>query len=152
MIEEQATVVKVEADGGVWVETGRKTACNRCSLRSGCGQQLVEQYRERQGRVVVKARCHHSVAVGDRVVVGVAEGHLLKASMQVYLIPLTGLMSMLAIAFYFQINDFLTLLLCVAGLFLGLTLVRWSTQRGVTLCYVRVIRKVPRWLDKPGCT
>ncbi len=152
MIEEQATVVKVEADEGVWVETVRKTACNRCSARSGCGQKLVEQYRERQGSIVVKTRCHFSVSVGDQVVVGVPEGHLLKASMHVYLIPLLGLMSMVAIAFYFQTNDFLTLLLCASGLVSGFSFVRWSAQQDVDACHIRVTRGVPGQMDKPGCT
>ena len=86
MIEEQATVVRSD-EQGVWVELQRQSACGQCAARSGCGTAVLGKV---LGKRLSRVRALHSqpVKAGDRVVIGIQEGALVRGSLAVYLIPL----------------------------------------------------------------
>ncbi|BBL76054.1 SoxR reducing system RseC family protein [Methylomagnum ishizawai] len=92
MIEEEALVTHVEADQ-VWVEKPRQSACAAC--KTPCATAGVADYLE-QGkpdlaRLVVSSPIE--VRAGDRVVLGIEEGAIVKGSFAIYLLPLLGLLA-----------------------------------------------------------
>lgn len=90
MIEERASVVEV-ADGRVWVETRRKSACGQCSVNKGCGTASLDRFfGERRNRIEVIADAAY--AVGDEVLIGLRDDALLRGAVAVYLLPLAMLM------------------------------------------------------------
>ncbi len=89
MIEECGRVVATGADGA-WVETLARAGCGRCDQPGGCGQNSITRlFASRNRRVRVAAPI--PVETGDRVLIGIPEGQLLRASLVVYLLPLLGL-------------------------------------------------------------
>ena len=89
MIEETAQVARVDGEHA-WLETQRQGTCGSCSARNGCGVSLIERYATaRMGQIRAVNRV--GAQVGDRVIVGIDEGALLKGSAAVYLSPLAGL-------------------------------------------------------------
>ncbi|GEM_PF-55409 len=90
VIEEQATVVEASAST-VWVEAVRRSTCGSCSASAGCGTSLLDRF---LGRRPLRLEVDNSlaVAIGDRVIVGVPEGAMLRAAAAAYLSPLAGLL------------------------------------------------------------
>ncbi|MDZ7826786.1 MAG: SoxR reducing system RseC family protein [Gammaproteobacteria bacterium] len=87
MIEENARIVAVE-DDAVWVEARRESACGRCALRSGCGHGLLDGLRRSRALHLRLPRPGvPSLEVDDRVVLGIAEGAILRASARMYGLP-----------------------------------------------------------------
>lgn len=96
MIETTARVLAVEP-GVAWVELRRGSACSGCSAGSGCGTAaLAAVLGTSRRRLPVSDGI--GVAVGDRVVIGVAEGALTRASLLAYLLPLMTLLSAASLA------------------------------------------------------
>ncbi len=91
MIEEEAQVVEVD-DGGVWVETQRRSTCSGCSARSGCGTAALASVLGRR-RSRVHALAEPGLRPGDRVVIGIREQALVRGSLAVYTVPLLGLLA-----------------------------------------------------------
>lgn len=91
MIEENAVVIAAEA-GIIEVEIHRRTSCNACSARSGCGVSLLDRVLGRRPQRLVLAN-QLDAGVGDEVVIGIPEGALLKAAVAAYMLPLLGLLS-----------------------------------------------------------
>ncbi|WP_296896903.1 SoxR reducing system RseC family protein, partial [Thiohalocapsa sp.] len=90
MIEEQATVVRVDQTIA-WVEAMRRSTCGQCSAAAGCGTSLLDRF---LGRRPLRLEVENSldVGTGDRVIVGVPEGAMLRAAAAAYLGPLLGLL------------------------------------------------------------
>lgn len=152
MIEEEGRVMAVEEDG-VWVETIRKTTCSSCSARHGCGQHLSEKYTSSKKHSYIKAISDIVLSEDDKVVVGIPEGALVKASMLVYLLPLVFMLGSLWLATSLGWNDMATLVMAFSGLFLGFLPARFLGQRSGEMCHVRVVRMLskdivePEWLS-----
>jgi len=90
MLEEQAVVISSEA-GIAEVEILRRSTCSACSARSGCGVSLLDRVLGRRPQrllLVDKLK----LRPGDKVVVGIPEGALLKAAVAAYMVPLLGLL------------------------------------------------------------
>jgi len=91
MIEEPAVVVEAGA-GYAWVETRRRSACGACSASEGCGTAvLAKVWGDRRARV--RALSTLPLQPGDAVIVGLAEGALLRGSLLVYLLPIVLLLA-----------------------------------------------------------
>lgn len=87
LIEGLARVV-AKQDGDVVMEPEQVNACDHCHMADACGS--------RGGITQSKAKrfpMHNDFGgeIGDRIVVGIAEGALLRASLVAYGIPLAGL-------------------------------------------------------------
>jgi sigma-E factor negative regulatory protein RseC len=119
-VEGLAKVVAVE--GAVaWLEPEQTTSCGGCASSQACGAD------------VFGSRLHarrfpldnlHELKVGDRVVIGVQESTLVKASMTAYAIPLVTMLGAGVVAHLMGLGDGLTLLSTVVGLGVGLLLSR----------------------------
>lgn len=91
MIEETARVLRTEA-GHAWVEVERKSACGSCSVSSGCGTASIARYLGRKGRMRLRALDPVGVRPGDRVVIGLEEGPMMRGMIRVYALPLAALL------------------------------------------------------------
>ena len=124
MIEEPAVVVEA-GDGYAWVETQRRSACGACSASDGCGTAaLAKAWGERRARV--RAISALPLQPGDAVIVGLAEGALLRGSLLVYLLPLVLLLAgaLLGQAAFAGAGEELVVLAGAVGLGLGFLVAR----------------------------
>jgi sigma-E factor negative regulatory protein RseC len=123
MIEQDARVVAV-AGGLAWVESRRASACWSCSVSGGCGTAVVAKLLgEGPNRFAVTDPI--GVAVGDPVVIGIADSALTRASLLAYLLPLAALITTASLAQQAGASEALTALFGLLGLALGL----WGTGR-----------------------
>ena len=90
MIEEQGRVIDVR-DGYVWVETQRRSSCDKCSANAGCGTSVLSKVLG-QRRTRVRALDPLGAKAGDEVVIGIEDAMLLRSSLAAYLVPLLGLL------------------------------------------------------------
>jgi sigma-E factor negative regulatory protein RseC len=86
VIEERATVVEVQP-GRARVQTLRSGACGSCKARGGCSGLGGG----REARVWVSDPL--GVTVGDRVVIAVPGGTVVRASLLLYLVPVVALLA-----------------------------------------------------------
>ena len=93
MIEMQARVVQLENDGTAWVESVPSGSCSSCassggeSETGGCGAGKIGQIftiKAKKFRVVDTINSQ----LGDEVVIGIADGSVLRGSAVVYMLPL----------------------------------------------------------------
>ncbi len=90
MIEEQGLVIDVH-DGYVWVETQRRSSCDKCSINGGCGTSVLSRVLG-QRRTRVRALDPLGAKTGDEVVIGIEDAMLLRSSLAAYLVPMLGLL------------------------------------------------------------
>lgn len=126
MIEETGRVVAVE-EGAVWVETIRKSTCQSCSAKAGCGESALSKLGRQS--VHIRAGTTDHYVVGDEVVIGVPETLVVTSSLLAYLMPL-----ILALAFAVPVDNLLhtdgwTALAALGGMGLGFALLRWHFKR-----------------------
>ena len=123
MIEEQARVMAVRG-GHAWVETGRRSACGSCSASSGCEASLVARlFGKGTNRLQVADTL--GLTVGDRVVIGISEGTLTRASLLAYLVPLVILVAAAVTARSSGAGEGVQALCGILGLGLGI----WTAGR-----------------------
>lgn len=134
MIEEQAIVVKCEGNY-IWVQTQRQSSCGHCSVKNGCGTQVLSKV---LGNKATLVRCINAIQdnsenkapglkAGDTVMVGMKESTLLNGSLLIYFLPLVLMILMgglaVFIAHFFGLDDatdLLSIIFSFFGLFLGL--------------------------------
>ncbi len=114
--------------------TQPRSACGGCG-NAACGSHALAQWLgSRPNRFQVENRL--GVTVGERVVVGLAEGRLLTAALWIYLLPLLLMVGGAVFASVFGFSEAGSALAAVAGLSGGLLLVyRHSRQREVAAAY-----------------
>ncbi|MGB0722750.1 MAG: SoxR reducing system RseC family protein [Gammaproteobacteria bacterium] len=88
MIETQAWVVASDGDHAE-VEAVRRSGCDHCGVRGGCGTSVLSKV---LGRRVTRMRALNptGAAIGQEVTVGVDEGAYLRGAMTVYMVPLVA--------------------------------------------------------------
>ncbi len=90
MIEEIATVIKTEGEM-MSVEIQQQSSCGACSVKSGCGTNLIASlFGKRRAMLSLPNTIH--ARPGDRVVLGIRENDLVSGSIRLYLLPLAGLL------------------------------------------------------------
>ncbi len=90
MLEQEGHVVGLEGDDAL-VQVARTSSCGSCESKGGCGTgALSSLFSDRA--ITLKVANSLGVRAGDRVVLGISEGALVKGSMMVYLLPLVGLL------------------------------------------------------------
>ena len=144
MIEEQGRVVTSEPNGLVWVETERKTTCSSCSARQGCGQHLSSKYRPSAVTSMISALSSEPLFEGDRVLIGIPEHSLMRASAIIYMLPLMLLMAALWLSGVVGLGDGMTSLLCLLALVLGFISARKLGDSSRELCQVKVVSILSR--------
>ncbi|MEX0605438.1 MAG: SoxR reducing system RseC family protein [Marinobacter sp.] len=122
MISERGRVVAEKGDQ-VWVQTIRETACQSCSARQGCGQRALASVTSgRANQILVEN--HLNARVGDEVTVSISESALLHASLWVYAVPLSALVTGAVLGQQLAPgSDSLAIVLASLGLGLGFWLV-----------------------------
>ena len=90
MIEEPARVLSCDC-GEALVQTEQRSACGGCSARAGCGTSLLAQV---FGHKPARLHVANPIAAkpGERVIVGLSERGLVRASALLYLLPLAGML------------------------------------------------------------
>ncbi|MDJ0892175.1 MAG: SoxR reducing system RseC family protein [Gammaproteobacteria bacterium] len=132
LLEENGTVSRVE-DGYAWVETERRTSCDSCVARSGCGTAVLAKVLGRQ-KSTVRAINRIGARAGDKVVLGLAEQALLQGSAAVYLVPLVSMMVMAGLGEWLASGvpgsvESVSILLGLLGLSSGLIWLSWFSRR-----------------------
>jgi len=147
MIEERAQVVAIKGNKLV-LQAQTQSACGSCSARQGCGTSLLSKV---IGRKFTRFQVENNVdaAVGDTVIVGIAEDALLKGSLVMYVVPLLGMLVFALLSDFLlvesaQPRDLLTALSAIMGLVLGSVISRWYFQRraSVQLFSPVILRKI----------
>ncbi|WP_018076293.1 SoxR reducing system RseC family protein [Thiobacillus denitrificans] len=88
MLEQTAEVVKTASDG-IWVQAVEPSGCGTCGGQGCSSRRIAELFQRKPRHFLVD--CDLSLAPGDRVVVGIARGSVLRSALRVYGLPL-GLM------------------------------------------------------------
>ena len=129
MMEERAVVIDA-SQGYVWLEIQRQSACGGCQASTGCGAAALTKVWG--GKPIrVRALSNLSVQPGDEVIVGLADGVLLRGAILVYLLPLALLFAgaMLGQAAFAAAGEELVALSSILGLGFGFLAVRSLSQR-----------------------
>lgn len=122
MIEENAVVIDVN-EQQVLLETQRKSACQSCSVKSGCGTSTLSKVvGQRSSQFAVDKTL--DVKIGDTVVVAIDENALVQGSLLIYLFPLIFMMMFGILVEYFFANELITILSVVVSFILAMILVR----------------------------
>lgn len=94
MLEEKAVVTRTEKDQ-VRIKGLQSGGCGGCSQQSGCATAaLASAMPQRE----LKIDCDLTLATGDEVYVSIDDSFLLRASFQLYLLPLLTMLLSLVIA------------------------------------------------------
>ena len=129
MIEEPAVVVEA-GDGYAWVETRRRSSCGACAASGDCGTAaLAKLWSDRRMRV--RAISALPLRPGEMVIVGLAEGALLRGSLLVYLSPIVLLLAgaLLGQAAFAGAGEEPVVLASAVGLGLGFLVARVLSRR-----------------------
>lgn len=128
LVEGFAHVVALEGDT-VWLEPEQTSSCGGCSSASACGAKGIGTLANRLEARRFSLPNRDGLRVGERVVIGVSEKALVKASLTAYAIPLFTLLSCGALAQWLADSDLVTMVAMVAGLALGLFGARLNAGR-----------------------
>jgi len=124
MIEEQAVVLTDNqqnnvTDATVKVRVERKSACQSCQLKSGCGQRAMAELSSNKS-IELDIPNTLNVKPGDNISIAIPEEGLITAALVVYLIPLLSMLILAVLAKSFAgFNDAVVALFGVSGLLLG---------------------------------
>jgi sigma-E factor negative regulatory protein RseC len=97
MIEENATVVRVEEEGYAIVETPQRAACGSCQSAGSCSTSVLSGLFKRRPNQL-KVLNPIAAQPGEQVIIGLQEAALLKTSVSAYLLPLVCMMSAAVVA------------------------------------------------------
>jgi sigma-E factor negative regulatory protein RseC len=85
MLEQTAEVIKAASDG-IWVQAVEPSGCGTCGGQ-GCSTRRIAELFQRTPRHFL-VDCDLSLSPGDRIVVGIADGSVIKGAMRAYGLPL----------------------------------------------------------------
>ena len=128
MVEGTAHVVAVEGNMA-WLVPESGSSCGGCASASACGSKGIGTTASRMEARRFQLVNDVGLRVGERVVVGIRENALLRASITAYVIPLTTLLLAGALAQWAVGSDIVTMAAMLAGLALGLGLARLGAGR-----------------------
>ena len=129
MIEERAVVTET-GQGYAWLDIRRRSACGGCRASDGCGTAALAKIWTGK-RLRVRALADLPLRPGDEVIVGMADGALLRGASLAYLLPLALLFAGAILgqtAFAFA-GEELVVLCGMLGLGLGFLAVRVLSRR-----------------------
>jgi sigma-E factor negative regulatory protein RseC len=85
LLEQSVEVMRMTAEG-VWVSAVEPSGCGTCAGQ-GCSSRRIAELFQRAPRQFL-VDCDLALAPGDRVVVGIARGSVLKSALRAYGLPL----------------------------------------------------------------
>ena len=135
MIEQVAHVHAIDQTT-VWLDTIRLSTCNSCSMKSGCGQRLMNQATDcKRSRIELPLPQDMALNVGDEVVLGIPQKAFIKASLLTFAMPLMIMLAFASLAQWGALSEPAAVVAALLGLGLGLLLLRWYSQSDAVLSY-----------------
>lgn len=86
LLEQEGRVVAVER-GTAWIETARSGACGGCGQAAACAVPVFGRLAAAGAPARVQVSDHLGLTAGERVVLGLPGGDLVRAAALVYLLP-----------------------------------------------------------------
>ncbi|MDT3705341.1 MAG: SoxR reducing system RseC family protein [Thiobacillus sp.] len=142
MLEQTAEVMKTSANG-VWVQAVEPSGCGACGGQ-GCSSRRIAELLQRKPRHFL-VDCDLVLAPGERVVVGIAQGSVLRSAARLYGLPLGLMLAGALLAQAVQPGDGPA----VVGMLLG-GLVGWLAARGGQTQRPMVLRRENEMLFHTG--
>ena len=133
MLEQTAQVTRT-APEGIWVQAVEPSGCGACGGQGCSSRRIAELFQRKPRHFLVD--CDLSLAPGDRVVVGIAKGSVLRSALRVYGLPLALMLAGALLAQALAPGDGPAL----AGMLLG-GLVGWLAARGGRAARPMVLRR-----------
>jgi len=122
MIEETALVIEVD-EQQVLLQTQRKSVCQSCSVKSGCGTSaLAKVVGKRSSQFSVDKNI--DVQVGDKVVVAIDENALVQGSLLVYLFPIIFMMLVGMLVEFLLADELMTILSVAVSFVFAMAIIR----------------------------
>jgi sigma-E factor negative regulatory protein RseC len=128
LVEGTALVVGREGES-VWLEPETRSGCGSCATAGVCGAKGIGTIASRIETRRFQIHDHLGLALGERVVVGVPQHALLKATGTVYALPLAAALVAGAVAQWLAGTEGVTMIAMVAGLALGMLGARLGAAR-----------------------
>lgn len=132
MVEEKAMVVAIEGED-VLLQTQRRSACQSCSVKQGCGTSvLAKVVGQRSSQILVLNTLDANV--GDEVIIGINDNALVKGSLLIYAVPLIFLLTGALLgelwAHTYGFNaELASIVSAVVGFLLAMVLIRYSLYK-----------------------
>lgn len=117
MITEQAVVTTCD-NGRVEVRLQRASACGHCELSQGCGTGAIGRLLGNRSRPLV-IETEQDLKPGDKVLLGLSEAALVRASLVVYGLPLAAMIVAGLLAALAGLAEPWIALICITGFFAG---------------------------------
>lgn len=131
MLEQTARVIRAAPDG-VWVQAVEPSGCGTCGGQGCSSRRIAELFQRRPRHFLVDSDLE--LAPGERVVVGIAHGSVLKTALRLYGVPLALMLAGALLAQAARPGDGAALAGLLLGGFLGWLAARGGqTQRPVVL-------------------
>lgn len=127
MVEGIAHVVAVEGKLA-WLVPEQGSSCGSCASASACGSKGVGTMASRLDNRRFRIDNDAHLVVGERVVFGIRDNVLLKASITAYAIPLATLVLTGSLAQWQFGSDLITMAATVVGLVIGLGISRVAAE------------------------
>ena len=147
MHESVGTVVRTEGQWA-WVETVRQSGCGSCAAKGACGTGVLETLFSARTAPIRLANTLHA-RPGDRVVLALSEGALLRQSLWAYGVPLVGFLAGGLLGRALTATEGGALLGAVVGMLLGWGMVR-RFARIEPPVMTRIVTKGERQWSNPG--
>lgn len=128
MVEGIAQVVKIEGKTA-WLVPEQGSSCGSCASAAACGSKGVGTTASRLDNRRFRMDNNANLAVGERVVFGIRDNVLLKASIAAYVIPLVTLVLAGSLAQWMFGSDLITMAALFVGLVIGLGISRLEASR-----------------------
>lgn len=128
MVEGIAQVVKIEGKTA-WLVPEQGSSCGSCASAAACGSKGIGTTASRLDNRRFRIDNDANLAIGERVVFGIRDNVLLKASITAYAIPLATLVLAGSLAQWMFGSDTITMAAMVAGLVIGLGISRMEAGR-----------------------
>ena len=133
MLEQTAEVIRTASDG-IWVQAVEPSGCGTCGGQGCSSRRIAELFQRKPRHFLVD--CDLSLAPGDRVVVGIAHGNVLKSALRAYGLPLVLMLAGALLAHGILPGDGPALM----GMLLG-GVVGWLAARGGRAARPVVLRR-----------
>ena len=128
MVEGIAQVVKIEGKTA-WLVPEQGSSCGSCASATACGSKGIGTTASRLDNRRFRIDNDANLAVGERVVFGIRDNVLLKASITAYAIPLATLVLAGSLAQWMFGSDTITMAALFVGLVIGLGISRMEAGR-----------------------
>jgi sigma-E factor negative regulatory protein RseC len=148
MLEQTARVVDV-MDDMLLLETESRSGCNHCTTSSCTTSVVAKLFGVRRNRLVIANTI--GAKPGDRVVIGIPDELLARASIMAYLMPLFSMLGLTALGDQVGLQTIWLSLLALCGLALGFFMVYWMTHGWSAQRYkpqlLRIVAADYQWVD-----